>query len=151
MVSAKVSTMLVFFVWVLRNASKEIKKLKHQKMLWGMRGEALLALQRQDSKDLPALWQWQNWMELPQHRLSWEEREKTEREKAADVKVQSPSSFITIFYLLHNYILPGCLLSKADRGVGQSHSFSLGLKFFMKLKWRIWARLSDNKVVCHSR
>lgn len=37
-------------------------------------------------------------MELPQHRLSWEERGKTEREKAADVKVQSPSSFITIFY-----------------------------------------------------
>lgn len=31
MVSAKVSTTLVFFVWVLRNVSKEIKKLKAPK------------------------------------------------------------------------------------------------------------------------
>lgn len=80
-------------------SQKEIKKIKHRKMFWGMRGEALLAVQRQHSEDLPTLWQWQNWMELPQHTLSWKERERIEREKAADVnKVQSPISFITIFY-----------------------------------------------------
>lgn len=49
--------------------------------------------------------------------------------------------------LLHSCILPGSPPSKADRGVRNSHTFSLGWKAFIELQWRIRARLSHSKLV----